>query len=78
MADDVLVTERIYVQTSDDGAQLVAVPGDRIKAEDAQRWNVGTDGTQAKPADMAEPAPKNAGKRPGARTREGGQTAESR
>jgi hypothetical protein len=61
MPDDVVVTERIF-----QGGLLVASPGDRINAADAQRWGVGPDGRQAP---LEEPKPIHAEKRPTARTR---------
>jgi hypothetical protein len=57
MPDDVTVTERIF----DADGNLVATPGDRISADDAQRWGVGPDGTtqmgDAAPAEEEEPEP---------------------
>ena len=52
MPDDVIVTERIFFVI-----QLVAAPGDQIKAEDARRWGVGPDGRMQPAVEAAGPAP---------------------
>lgn len=64
MPDDVVVTERIFHE-----GVLVATPGDRIKAEDARKWGVGSDGRMQSGVTVAEPVPEHAEKRPTARTR---------
>jgi hypothetical protein len=73
MPDDVEVKERVF-----HAGVLVATPGDRINAGDARRWNIGPDGRQSTEAADDEPKPKSGGKHSTARTREGGQGAETR
>lgn len=57
MADDVYVTARIF----DEDGNLVAAPGDTISAEDAKKWKVGSDGTQAGGEESVAPEPESSG-----------------